>query len=799
MRTATRIILAPALAASLIVLYEVLRAALFGANTLGGDLPGFALGVAGLLGLPLWLAGLIGLGGVAAARGGWRWGRDGAEPPTTDRVVAWALFGAVALAVIVFTTQNATIYFVKAFRKPVYEGLATGLVAALAVLVLAALSGPAVGLGARILRAISRRVPPILDPSRPSVAIGGAVALLILGAILAPIIVKPLHTVDLRPARLMLAWALLLGGAHALLGRRPPGRWGLATGLALGALFAIGMVWSLGSLGESQRRRLTLDRDTLLAGPLTAQLNRLGDADGDGVSRLFAGGDCDDDDPDIRPGVYDAPDDGVDQNCTGADLVLADDPIRRPQRPSPVAERNHNVVLLTIDALRHDVVAANMPRLQALADEAIDVRNAYSHGAATYWSIPALLASTLPSRLEMGRDQTPVGGMKLLPEVLRDAGWHTALFANVTVFFVRGLRQGAQVADYSTSDHTVHGDKPGAAHMTDNLLKHVDAFAAGRLRPKRDRFFVWAHYYDPHDPYFEVPGYPADDDSDAARYAAITRYLDAELGRLFDGLKQRGLWDDTLIVLTADHGDEFLDHGHRFHGRTLYEEMVHVPLIMKVPGVGHRVIEAPMGQMELAPTLLDLLGRPIPGPWVGRSRADEIRGGPAAPVEPVFFEVFPDSNYDAWQVGVRRGDLKLIHRIDRNYFELYDLAADPLERDNVFDSHPEAAALTAELMVYEDHHLYHLGRGRTGAKLPPGAPGKKSDKGKKSRSKARKRSRPTRRAKPKPRSRAPKPAKPTPAPPNPAPKSLGPVKAPPPVKAPAPAAPPAAPLKVSPR
>ena len=640
---------------------------------------------------------------------------------------------------------------------------------------LAAVSGPVVGAVGRVVEWVSRRLPAALDPTRARGAVGWAVGILVVGAVLAPVVVTPLHTVDLRPARLLLGWGLALGAAWWWVGRRGRGWQAVAVGGGIAAVFAGCLAWSAVALGGSQRRLLALDRDTVLAGTVASGLGRLGDRDGDGVPSLFAGGDCDDDDPAVRPGVYDPPDDGIDQNCTGADLVLAADPIRRPEREAAVAGPKYNVVLLTIDALRYDAMAKDMPRLQALADAEVQFTAGYSHGAATYWSVPALLASTLPSRLEMGRDQTPVAGMTLLPEVLRDAGWHTALFANVTVFFVRGLRQGALVADYETSAFTVHGAKPGSAHMTSGVLAHIDRWQKGELSPARDRFMVWAHYYDPHDPYFEVEGFPSDDASDAARYAAITRYVDAELGRLFDGLRERGLWEDTMIVVTADHGDEFLDHGHRFHGRTLYEEMVHVPLVLRMPGVAQRRINVPIGQMEVAPTLLDLLGLAVPRAWVGRSRADEVRTGQPAPIEPVFFEVFPDSNYDAHQVGMRIGDLKLIYRLDQNYFELYDLAADPRERDNLYDSHPEAAALRAELMVYVDHHLYQLAQGKTGAHRPQGAPD------------------PAKRAAPKPAAR-PKPRAPVPA----LVPALVPV-APVPAPAAAPAAPaPAAPAPAAP-
>ncbi|MBU1898449.1 sulfatase-like hydrolase/transferase, partial [Myxococcota bacterium] len=502
------------------------------------------------------------------------------------------------------------------------------------------------------------------------------------------------------------------------------GRWLLLIGLLFAPLSLGALGWSAARLGQSQRRLVSVNRDTLLTGAVVGQLSRLGDRDKDGVPRLFAGGDCDDGDPSVRPGVYDPPGDGIDQNCTGADLNLDENPIPPPTRAPLGVKRPWNVLLLTLDAVRYDKLLEHMPQLKALAAQGISFTNAYSQGAATYWSLASLMTSAMPSRLQLGADQTPLPQMLLLTEALNKGGWHTALFANVTVFFIRGLRQGTHVANYDTSHYTIHGAKPGSAHLTDGVLKHLRAWQAGELRPRRDRFFLWAHYYDPHDPYFEVPDYPAEDSTDEARYDAILRYVDVEVARLIQGVRAMGLLDSTLIVITADHGDEFLDHGHRFHGKTLYEEMVHVPLIYLAPGVTPRALSVPASHLEIAPTILDLLGEPVPGGYQGRSRAPELLGGAEAPIEPVYFEVFPDSNYPNHQVGVRRGDLKLIYRIDKNTFELYDLARDPLERDNLYDVDPRAAPLTALLLRYADHHLYWLGQGRTGAKLPPGAPGK---------------------------------------------------------------------------
>ncbi len=756
MQRLNRYLVPGAFAAGLIVALECARTLLGGDTQLGGQTLGFLGAVLGVLGLPLFVLGTVLVSAVGGGLAGWRWGRAERAPLDAPRALAWALFLIDVLALEVLATQFATMKFVKLFNKAIYQGLGAGLVAAGVILLALVFAGPAVGVMTRALRWLQGRPPAWADPTTPMGASLWTLVLLFAGAVLAPVVLPELHTVDLRAPRLALLWLVLLGLGWWLVSQW---LWGVKSFVAatlgvvaMGAAFA----WSAGSLGDSQRRRVALDRDTLLAGKVARQLSRLGDGDGDGVPRLFAGGDCDDSDEKVRPGVFDPPGDGKDQNCTGADLERQDDPLKAPRRPAADPTRpKHNVLLVTVDALRADVVAKHMPRLQALADENVDFTNAYSHGAATYWSLPALMASTMPSRVEMGRDQTPVGRVVFLTELLKDRGWATALFANVTVFFVRGLRQGAQVTDYSTSAFTVHGAKPGAKHMTDQLLKHVDKWKAGKLRVQKERFFAWGHYYDPHDPYFEVPGFPAENGGDQARYEAICRYVDTQLGHLVDGLKQRGVWDDTILIITADHGDEFEDHGHRFHGSTLYEEMTHVPLIMRVPGVKKRRIEGPIGHLEVAPTVAELVGERSPRSWLGRSRAKEILGSETAEEQPVYTEVFPDWNYKAHQVAVREGALKLIYRIRENYFELYDLTADPRERDNVVDTHPQAQRMKRLLLTYADHHLWHLAQGKSGPFKVPGAPPKKK---KKKGRKAKKKKRP----KPKPKAKPKKPVSPIP-------------------------------------
>ena len=161
--------------------------------------------------------------------------------------------------------------------------------------------------------------------------------------------------------------------------------------------------------------------------------------------------------------------------------------------------------------------------------------------------------------------------------------------------------------------------------------------------------------------------------------------VDACVQTIVDATLARG----GELIITADHGDEFGEHGHRFHGSTLYEEMVRVPLVVRGPGVRPGAVDAPVGHMDVAPTMLDLVGVAAPERWLGRSLGDTLRTGAAPTPSPVFFEILPDSNYGVHRVGARVGTGKAIYRVDGGLGELFDLASDPGERDNLWDRAPD--------------------------------------------------------------------------------------------------------------
>ena len=182
-------------------------------------------------------------------------------------------------------------------------------------------------------------------------------------------------------------------------------------------------------------------------------------------------------------------------------------------------------------------------------------------------------------------------------------------------------------------------------------------------------------------------------------YDEEIRFTDTAIGQLLDELRTRGLYSESLIIVTADHGEEFMDHGWLGHSRNLYDSVIHVPLIVKLPGGERRgdVIETPVSLVGIAPTILDVLGLPE---WSsrmqGKSLVPLLRGGSRG--EPVYSEVAFDEKQrrriwatrrSADMRAVVRGRYKLIHDRGTDLYELYDLKRDPGEKLDLAATMPE--------------------------------------------------------------------------------------------------------------
>jgi arylsulfatase A-like enzyme len=218
---------------------------------------------------------------------------------------------------------------------------------------------------------------------------------------------------------------------------------------------------------------------------------------------------------------------------------------------------------------------------------------------------------------------------------------------------------------------------------------------------------LFLHYMDPHTPYAPPapfdrrfdPAYdgpvdgrnyadrgplsPAEMDHVRALYDGEIAYADEETDALMRELAREGLMENAVVVVSADHGEEFQEHGSWHHGGTLHREVVHVPLALRVPGIPGRRVPGPVSLVDLAPTLLDAAGVPPPATFMGRSLLPRLRGQPATP-QPVFAET---------QLTATRGHVVSLRDGPRAFFlslggaepaegtaVLYDVASDPAER-----------------------------------------------------------------------------------------------------------------------
>jgi arylsulfatase A-like enzyme len=310
--------------------------------------------------------------------------------------------------------------------------------------------------------------------------------------------------------------------------------------------------------------------------------------------------------------------------------------------------------------------------------------------------------------------------------MLAEHGFETASIVNSFYLHHRfGLDRG--FASATLLDHPVGSPQP--SKVTDHAL----GWLAERTHGDKP-FFLFLHYYDTHSDYASLPRYrrrfehpyagPADGTTaqlnavrkgklalgprDAAHlrdlYAAGIRQLDDSLGRLLGFLEESGLADDTLVVLTSDHGEEFLDHGGVMHGATHFEEVMRVPLLMAGPGLprGVRVAE-PVSLVDVVPTALALLGVPVTGRMDGLDLAPLWRGGDDAALRDraLFADTAVNTDWNDSLASVRRGSLKLVEGLSSGRRALFDLASDPAEERDVGAARAgDAARMAGELARY---------------------------------------------------------------------------------------------------
>jgi arylsulfatase A-like enzyme len=400
----------------------------------------------------------------------------------------------------------------------------------------------------------------------------------------------------------------------------------------------------------------------------------------------------------------------------------------------PAPER---VVLVTIDTLRADYVGAygaeqaRTPTLDEIAREGVRFETAIAPTPLTLPSHVSLMTGLEPAHHGVhGNVKFQLEeGIPVLAERFQEAGFASAAFVGAVVLDRRfGLARGFDV--YDDAMGFPQNAPRGGGFPERNARRVVDS-ALAWLRDAPDRYFLWVHVYDPHANYTPPPGYrpparPAPDPeavgflravaaSVPAPYAGEIAFADAQLGRLLRGIRERD-GDDTLLVVTSDHGESLGEHGELTHALTLYDATQRVPLLMRGPGIpAGNVVRAPVRLVDVAPTVLSLFGLPPIPDTTGRDLGPWIRGERNDPLDAVVTSLVTQLDY-GWSpvLGLRTQRYKYL-RAPRP--ELYDLVADPGETRNL-------AGQQTGLLKQIDARLAARLRGarpvRPNATVPPG-------------------------------------------------------------------------------
>ena len=385
------------------------------------------------------------------------------------------------------------------------------------------------------------------------------------------------------------------------------------------------------------------------------------------------------------------------------------------------------VVVFLLDTVRQDGLGCygnplgTTPSIDALAAEGVRFDQAIAPSGWTLPSVGSLLTATWPTihgGMGKGVQLTPIRPeVATAAEALKDAGFATGAVANAAfVSPMLNLDRGFDMFDHQ---YTYNWDTRRADASADIAIEWMRDNASKSM-------FMLLHLFDPHldyDPpgdyrfrYTEGRTEPAPpltmtncldmrpskeeppSQEDIAYMKALHHgelaFVDAQIGRVVDALKELGLYDEAMIVVTADHGEEFWEHGGFEHGHTLYDELVKVPLVMKFPAsqpAANAVVGTQVRMIDIMPTVFEVAGVDEPNTFAGKSLRPAIEGLETAG-RPTLCE---STLYGITKVAWRADRYKYIHDLDPagdGKHELYDWQADPGETNNLIDAQPALAS-----------------------------------------------------------------------------------------------------------
>lgn len=321
----------------------------------------------------------------------------------------------------------------------------------------------------------------------------------------------------------------------------------------------------------------------------------------------------------VRVGAWIAPPPPISSSCLAANAAL-DCATPPPSAGRSFSLAGRDLLLITIDAVRADHVGAygygrgNTPRIDALANSGVRFEHAYAATAHTSYSVTSLMTGKYMRPLLLqgaGLDSDTWATL------LQRYGIRTAAFYPPAVFFIDPSR-------FETFQKTHLGFEYRKVEFLEGPARANQVRAYVAEQPLDQRLFLWVHLFAPHEPYEKREGFDYGD-RDVDRYDSEIAYADDAAGRIVDAVRQ--LRPETVVIVSSDHGEEFGDHGGRYHGTTVYEEQVRVPLVVNAPALFQpRVVSEPVQTIDLLPTVLAALDVPRPPRIRGRDLGGLITG-----------------------------------------------------------------------------------------------------------------------------------------------------------------------------
>ena len=714
---------------------------------------GGGLALAGLwavLALPIALAAGLILG-AGNATWGQSWIRRGlhrlSDDAELDRTIAAAMLAAAVLAgVLIVVIAGLAIALVGSVQRQRIGALLLG-VATVAML-------PGFAIAAlpiyRLARFVAVIVPRIGMLSRTVVLVLGTCAAGTAGCALFVMTRLDYRALDLGfvvalllPVIALVIGALAFGPLAPWLQKFP--KRGVVSAVAAALTVAIAAV-GLGGRPDEKTAAAVSER-SYIGTRMIAVLRKLIDRDRDGYSSFFGGPDCDDRNPAVHPGATDIPGNGVDENCVGGDappIAGAAEPASpRAESTATTVSGGNNVVILFVDTLRYDRLGmagyrrdakSLTPRIDAFAAQSVVFDHAYAQAPNTPRSVPSFLASRYPSQVAIVGDDplanyaTISDDNETLFEAMKPAGF-TTIGESSHFYFCDRKRYPETCGDVlNTTGKPMHTNAIQGADLWDNTaamsIPNSNRDIAGprivqRTTAKLDelarahtKFAMIVHLFEPHSTYVEHPGYPISGRGDTRpqKYDYEIAFEDELIGQLLDAIDKTGLSKTTTVVLMSDHGEAFGVHSGEagwYHGMSLYDELLHVPLMFRVPGTAAATRHDVVQLLDLAPTIACLFGVSPPASWQGRCLTPALAGKPL-PAQPAFAELMPANSWkheaksmvtsDAWHHA--------IYNITGSRWEIFDLAADPEERHNLVDSgDPKVKQLQTALAAWSEGPL----------------------------------------------------------------------------------------------